>query len=172
MLRAWQTADIIAARLKQLLGQDFSIAEYSELAERSVGAMANLTVDEIENIMALDPRYAAPPSGWKSNSDYCLPYQGAESLNQAGCRVAGHLESVCESMLKEGIDCLKIVVGHGASIRHAALQMGLLTREGVGQVSMYHAVPVYLSRRQDCWVKLAGEWKVRVKDSDGDEIGI
>lgn len=41
--RAWQTASIIATEL----GQDFSVIEFQELSERSVGAAANLTAQRL-----------------------------------------------------------------------------------------------------------------------------
>lgn len=162
MLRAWQTADILAKRLGLT-----EIVEHFDLAERSVGAVANLTTMEIESLLEADPRYEAPPDGWKSSTDYRLPFQGAESLNDAGIRVAGHV-TAAESAGTEGQ--LKIIVGHGASIRHAAMHLGILTRENVGSVSMYHARPVFIRKIGDHWNHIAGDWKPRGKKDHSDEF--
>ena len=171
MLRAWQTADIIGQQLQADLGRAFAIDEFEALAERSVGAVANLGVAQIEGILAEDPRYEVPPPGWKSMSDYKLPFQGAESLNEAGVRVAAHLEQVWRDSLDRGEAGLKIIVGHGASIRHAARQMGLLTADGVGRVSMHHAQPIFLSRDTGDWQIIEGNWKPRAgMDEAGDEF--
>ncbi|MFN3236450.1 MAG: histidine phosphatase family protein [Pseudomonadales bacterium] len=165
-LRAWETATIMANEL----GSQFTVAEYPELSERSVGAVANLTVGQIEQILADDPRYAVPPNGWKSDSHYCLPFQGAESLIHAGQRVAGHVRHVAEQLEEAGTGKLKIIVGHGASIRHACAELNILDLKMVKSISMYHASPVYFSFRQGSWQHLTGEWKPRKGSNDGDEI--
>ncbi|MCB1693912.1 MAG: histidine phosphatase family protein [Pseudomonadales bacterium] len=166
MLRAWQTASIIGATL---LGEDCVVSEFDELAERSVGAVANMTVDEIERVMADDPRYEPPPANWKADSHYRLPFQGAESLMDAGVRVATHIERALRACI-DGTGGLKIIVGHGASIRHAALNLGLLSRDRVQALSMYHARPVFVTKRDGKWEQVGGDWKVRKSASDGDEI--
>jgi 2,3-bisphosphoglycerate-dependent phosphoglycerate mutase len=165
--RAWQTASIIAENL----GGDFNVKEFQELSERSVGAAANLTVVEIEQLLIEDPRYDAAPTGWKSDSYYCLPLQGAESLVQAGERVGRHIEQVATAMShNNGADQLKIIVGHGASIRHACAFLGVLDLKMVTSISMYHARPVYIVKEAGVWRVVAGEWKQRDNQSDGDEI--
>ena len=161
-LRAWQTASLIA----ETLGQTFRVEEFPELAERSVGAVANLTVAEIEALFEADPRYAAPPTGWKSDSHYQLPFQGAESLLDAGARVSGHIEQRQQQLSADGV--LKVVVGHGASIRHACVQLGVLELEQVAKISMHHARPVFIASRSSGWQKVGGEWKPRSRG--GDEI--
>lgn len=169
-LRSWQTATLIAESIAGSLGLVVRVEEYPELAERSVGAMANLTVAEIESVLSQDPRYPAPPSGWKSDSHYCLPFLGAESLLDAGARVAKHIEyrhSQLESQ-RQPARILKVIVGHGASIRHACAALGLLDVSAVAKISMHHATPVYISRQIDGWQKVAGEWKQR--SNGGDEI--
>ena len=165
--RAWQTASLIAKEL----GADYQMVETSALSERSVGAMANLTVDQIEQILLDDPRYPAAPPGWKSDSHYCLPFQGAESLLQAGQRVAAHIVDTREVMNQQIVKpTLKIIVGHGASIRHACAALNILELEVVKSISMYHARPVYIAKIDGNWQVIAGEWKPRSKQSDGDEI--
>lgn len=163
-LRAWQTASIIAAEL----GSGFTVSEFAELAERSVGAVANLTVAQIEQILREDPRYAEPAAGWKSDSHYCLPFQGAESLMQAGARVAAHIEESANNIVDPS--CLKVIVGHGAAIRHGCAHLNILDLEMVRSISMHHAKPVYISRQSGVWRHVAGEWKSRKSQADGDEI--
>lgn len=65
LLRAWQTADIYRQELIPLFVEPPRLCSFSALCERSVGALANLSVEEIERIVALDPRLAPLPEGWK-----------------------------------------------------------------------------------------------------------
>ncbi|MCG8670313.1 MAG: histidine phosphatase family protein [Pseudomonadales bacterium] len=165
LLRAWQTAKILSDCLQDCFTQAPSITCYDDLAERSVGSAANLTVKTIEEIIAGDPRYDNLPPNWKSNSHFKLPLQGAESLLEAGERVAKHLVKQAND-LKANVqeDTLKLVVGHGAAFRHAAHHMGILDLDRVAQLSMYHARPVFLELSDDGqWSHVAGEWKVRSK---------
>ena len=163
LLRAWQTADFIG----QGLQVPYQIVESSQLVERSVGAMANLSVEEIEACLAADPRYSTPPDGWKSDSFYCLPYDGAESLMQAGQRVAHHIRDTFSELTQSVTqDTLQIMVGHGASFRHAAHVLGLLRFEEIAGLSMYYGVPLFFEYdAQDGakgqWKMIGGEWKIR-----------
>ena len=102
MLRAWQTARIIADKLGERSAEELSLKCFGELAERSVGCAANLTTERIRKIIQDDPRYPDPPADWKSNSRYCLPLQGAESLLEAG----GGLRIQDERELYEAMDLL------------------------------------------------------------------
>ena len=140
LLRAWETANIIAEQLEGT----HTVTAFAELAERSVGSAANLTLQQIEDVVNEDPRYAPLPEDWKSNSRFCLPLQGAESLVQAGERVAAHLKFAMQ-LLKEQAseDTVKVFVGHGAAMRHAAYSLGVLRFEDIARLSMYHAEPVY-----------------------------
>ncbi|MFT4633779.1 MAG: 2,3-bisphosphoglycerate-dependent phosphoglycerate mutase [Candidatus Azotimanducaceae bacterium] len=163
-LRAYQTAGTIIAGLSM---PELRICEHEALAERSVGAMANLDLQQIEAIVEADPRYEPLPHGWKSSSDYCLPYQGAESLRHAGARVAQHIQSVWQTIAPQQ---LKIIVGHGASIRHAAACLGMINEAEISALSMYHASPIFIRQdRAGAWQRLEGEWKIRQKA--GDEFG-
>lgn len=155
-LRAWHTADILAETLRGLGHAVTDLRETSALAERGLGAAANLTVAQIEQALADDPRHDAPPEGWKSDSDYCLPLEGAESLMMAGARVATHLEHTGQP------DRVTIHVGHGASFRHACHHLGLLSRDDIARYSMFHARPSLICHGRDgTWQHLAGAWKVR-----------
>ncbi|TNJ43021.1 histidine phosphatase family protein [Phaeobacter sp. B1627] len=158
-LRAWQTATAVAAVLREAGHRVAPLAETPALAERAVGAVANLTTTEIEALLDLDPRYDPAPPGWKSDSHYRLPFQGAESLLQAGARVADHLTRVAEAAPARS---LTLCVGHGASFRHAACDLGLLSLGDIARLSMHHATPLllcYMGRGR--WAHCGGAWKHR-----------
>jgi len=144
-----------------------TVESYEQLAERCLGSAANLTVEQIESVVAADPRYDPLPAEWKSDSYFRIPLQGAESLLQAGERVMQHVTDRADKLAKElPADTLKIFVGHGAAFRHAAVHMGLMTTEKAVALSMYHCTPLYFERlneQQDNkkWRHIAGEWKVR-----------
>lgn len=167
MLRAWQTARIIADNLSVSVSTEAQLESFDELAERCVGSAANLTVRQIEKVIHDDPRYAELPENWKSNSEYRLPLQGAESLLEAGERVAGHLVRRISELPASGADNLKLFVGHGAAFRHAAFHLGVLKYDEIARLSMYHGRPVFLEYFDDgCWSHIAGEWKVRASNSE------
>jgi 2,3-bisphosphoglycerate-dependent phosphoglycerate mutase len=162
MLRGWQTARIIADNLSEHSSRQLQLESFDELAERSVGCAANLTAEDIQKIIHNDPRYPDLPADWKSNSEYRLPLQGAESLLEAGERVAGHLLQRMSELPDNSADTLKLFVGHGAAFRHAAYHLGVLEFEQIALLSMYHGRPVYLEFLDNGhWRHIAGEWKVR-----------
>lgn len=165
-LRAWQTARD-AMQTMGALGRDTLITQTPELSERSVGSAANLTLAEIETVLRDDPRFDAPPSGWKSDSDYQLPLHGAESLMDAGERVAQYIQGVMEATEPASPPTLTLFFGHGASFRHAAYKLGLLTREEIPRLSMYHAKPLlFCYNAQGTWSHFAGEWKHRERSEN------
>jgi broad specificity phosphatase PhoE len=160
LLRAWETTAILA----QELNAGHGVRAFDALAERSVGSAANLTIAQIEAIIREDPRYEPLPEDWKSNSRFCLPLQGAESLLQAGARVAEHLKATMRQLEEQvSEDTLQVFVGHGAAMRHAAYHLGVLDFGEVSGLSMYHAEPVYIELTTDGWLQVAGQWKVRGK---------
>ena len=166
MLRGWQTAQIIADSLGEKLSRQLQLQSFDELAERSVGCAANLTSEQIRDIIHNDPRYTDLPDDWKSNSEYRLPLQGAESMLEAGERVASHLLRRMSALPDEDTDTLKLFVGHGAAFRHAAWHLGVLEYDQIARLSMYHGCPVFLEFVDDgCWQHIAGEWKVRSANS-------
>jgi 2,3-bisphosphoglycerate-dependent phosphoglycerate mutase len=167
MLRAWQTASIIADCLTGKATTELRLESFDELAERSVGCAANLTTNRIRQIIHDDPRYPELPQDWKSNSEYRLPLQGAESLLEAGERVARHLVQRMSRIPVEGADTFKLFVGHGAAFRHAAFHLGVLEYDRIARLSMYHGRPVFLEFLDDgSWRHIEGEWKVRAADSE------
>ncbi len=166
MLRGWQTADIIVDSLTAKATQQLRLESFDELAERSVGCAANLTTGSIREIIKNDPRYQALPQDWKSSSEYCLPLQGAESLLEAGERVAGHLLQRMSGLADDGVDRLKLFVGHGAAFRHAAFHLGVLEYDQIARLSMYHGRPVFLEFLDDgSYLHIEGEWKIRSENS-------
>lgn len=163
-LRAWQTARGLADRLQDYGVRIAEIREVPELSERSVGTVANLTVAEIESVLAADPRYLPPPPGWKADSAYRLPFPGAESLSEAGLRVAGYLQMAMEASQP---DRMTLFVGHGASFRHAACHLGVMPWAQIPALSMYHARPLLLCYNAGGkWQHLDGAWKIRPARED------
>ena len=165
LLRAYQTTIEIKRQLSCL---DLKHCEFNVLAERSVGAScANLTNAQIQSLIQQDPRYQVLPENWKADSHFRLPFDDAESLLDAGKRVAVHvnlrmnqLRHVCTQ------DTLKLFVGHGAAFRHAAYHLGILEFEQIAKLSMYHCEPLYFELMPDnSWQHIAGSWKVRKKQT-------
>jgi 2,3-bisphosphoglycerate-dependent phosphoglycerate mutase len=158
MLRAWQTAQIFA----QVCGAK-SVASFDSLAERGLGCAANLTLTQIESILRDDPRYPPPPLNWKADSHYRLPLQGAESLIQAGRRVADYIEQRMAELADAGGDEeVRVFVGHGAAFRYAAFHLGALELDRVDTLSMHHGRPLLLQSSADGrWRHVAGDWKLR-----------
>ncbi|MCO8122198.1 histidine phosphatase family protein [Stieleria sp. TO1_6] len=156
LLRAWQTARIIVDGLPECE----RIIETDQLTERCVGSGANLTKQQIERVIDQDPRYASLPANWKSDSQFRLPFVGAESLLDAGRRVADYIERTMQRVSGDGQAVL--FIGHGASFRHAAHCLGVLSLDRVSSLSMYHARPVALALSADGhWHHAGGDWKPR-----------
>lgn len=178
LLRARQTAELAVESLDQIEagqreGQRFSLAEFFELGERSVGAAANLTIEQIEAALRVDPRCPELPSGWKAHPRYKLPVPGSESLMMAGARVAAHVERRAHELrLAGGHDVLKVFIGHGGALRHAAVCMGALELLEVPYVSMHHCGYVIVEHIPDAhggpgrWQKVGGRWKERSSSVD------
>lgn len=164
LLRAWQTARELIVNLGTATHK---IKEHEELAERSVGSAANLSIAQITDIIHLDPRFDDLPKNWKSDSEFCLPFQGAESLIDAGKRLATFLSSEMQLLQSQfqsnsQIDQLKIFIGHGAVFRHAAYHLGVLEYAQIKQLSMFHCQPVFIEYQADGrWQHVGGAWKVR-----------
>ncbi|SDG00377.1 2,3-bisphosphoglycerate-dependent phosphoglycerate mutase [Onishia taeanensis] len=162
LLRAWQTASLMQSVLEE--GRHgVAVEGFDDLAERGLGSAANLSAAQIEAIIAEDPRFPCLPANWKSDSHFRLPLQGAESLMEAGERVASHLTAQMQALARHSeADVLKVFVGHGAAFRHAAYRLGVLAFDEIAQLSMHHARPVVLEYHQvEGWRHIAGAWKVR-----------
>lgn len=165
LLRAWQTAQLYMEELADLFSSTPELHSFPGLCERRVGSVANLSTGEIERILELDPRFEPAPKGWKSDSHYRLPLEGAESLMDAGARVAGHLRLYAAAPERG----LQLVFGHGAAFRHAAHHLNVIEFDDIKRLSMYHGHPVVL--QQDPltgWSHHSGEWKIRQKSERPD----
>ncbi len=162
-LRAWQTAHDAATVLASK-GHVTRIEQTPDLSERALGSAANLTLHEIEAVLRDDPRFDAPPPGWKADRDYRLPLQGAESMRDAGARVAGWLRRAVAQDSATKTPTLTLVFGHGAAFRHAAYDLGILSLDEISQFSMYHARPLLLCYKgNDTWIHSGGAWKMRAR---------
>jgi 2,3-bisphosphoglycerate-dependent phosphoglycerate mutase len=170
LLRAWQTAQILSEELQDRFTATPEVTGFAELAERGLGSANNLSMPIIEALIREDPRYEPLPSDWKSDSHFRLPLMGAESLLEAGQRVANHLQGrMAELADQVKTDTLKLFVGHGAAFRHAAYHLKVLELDQIAGLSMYHAEPVYLEYLPGGkWRHFAGEWKIRDRGEAAD----
>jgi broad specificity phosphatase PhoE len=178
--RAWETADVLARELENLGSPKLIVKEFDALMERSLGAAANLTVEQIEAVLAADPRFERPQAGWKRDAHYTLPLPGAESLSRAGERVARHVRARMRALdvadsTSSSSPCstskapLVLFVGHGGAFRHAASELGLLSPADVERLSMQNGAPIFFefhaSRDGDVkgerWLRVAGDWRER-----------
>jgi 2,3-bisphosphoglycerate-dependent phosphoglycerate mutase len=161
LLRAWQTGAILAETLFERTGKTFSVEEHDEIIERGLGSCANLRFDEIEATLALDPRLAPLPVGWRRIPDFCLPVQGAESLMQAGTRTAAYIEASMASIPEDDSrDLLRLFVAHSGCLRHAAVALGVVPKSEVSQLSMDFCQTILLEDSPAIgWNHLAGQWK-------------
>src|SRR5688572_2242625 len=152
--RAWETADVMARELESLGSSKLVVKEFDALMERSLGAAANLTLEQIEAVLAADPRFERPHPGWKRDARYTLPLPGAESLARAGERVARHVQArmraldvddstSSSSTRSSSKPPLVLFIGHGGAFRHAASELGLLSHADVQRLSMQHGAPIF-----------------------------
>ena len=171
LLRAWQTAQVMNEVMGDRTRREFSLMAHDALWERSLGSAANLTTAQIAEAVRHDPRVDFLPADWKSNSHFRLPLPGAESLMQAGQRVADFIASLSASpsapasaptSTLTSSATLTLIVGHGAALRHAAYLLGVLDFDQIAGLSMHHARPVVIEQAPSgSWRHVAGEWKVR-----------
>ncbi len=163
ILRSWQTATLATNVFATRLGTSFRVTPLHELAERSVGSAANLTMEQIRSVVAGDPRCDDLPRNWKSESRFRLPLPGAESLLEAGERVSRLLESRLAELAGDAEeDSVRLFVGHGGSFRHAAVHLGVLDLDEAPALSMHHCRPMFLERLEEGrWDRVAGQWKKR-----------
>lgn len=161
LARAQETANII----NETLGANAEITLCDHLMERGLGAANNLTISDIESCLQDLQLLKNTPADWKSNSYFRLPLPGAESLMEAGERVATQLKEIASS--PDAQETLVPVVGHGAAFRHAAHQLGVMAFEDIKRYSMHFAQPVVLFHNSHGeWTHCAGEWKVRQTNTE------
>ena len=160
LLRAWQTAQILAEGLAPAV--DTQVSGSDLLAERGLGSGANLSISQLQEITLRDPRCGPLPENWKADSRFRLPLMGAESLMDSGRRIADYITSVMRELPDSSDQVAVLFVGHGAGFRHAAHLLGALEFDEIGKLSMFHARPVALATSgQNRWQQVAGKWKIR-----------
>jgi len=164
LLRAWETANLIAESLTTRTGKRFHVLQRDELVERGIGSCANMTFDAIREMLASDPRLGLLPEGWRRMPEFRLPVQGAESLMQAGARTATRVATSLGSIPDEDPrDLMRIFVAHSGCLRHAAVQLGALDVRVVPGLSMDFAQSVFLEKFPNGdWVHIAGQFKKRL----------
>ena len=168
LLRAWETARLLGERLGERTGSAPRLFERAELLERGLGAAANLRFEQIEALIAADPRLEPLPTGWRRIPEFRLPVPGAESLMQAGARAATRIASSMKSFADDDPrDVLRLFVAHAGCLRHAAVQLGCLDVRVVAGLTMDHGqvILIELDRRGE-WVQLAGQWRKRVPEAE------
>ena len=167
LLRAWETANLIAESLEKRTGRRFRVVQRNELVERGLGSCANMTFDQISSALAADPRLGPLPAGWRRMPEFRLPVQGAESLMQAGARTATRIATSIDSIPNEDPrDLLRLFVAHSGCLRHAAVQLGAIDVRVVPGLSMDFAQSVYLEKLPNGdWVHVAGQFKKRLPGS-------
>ena len=164
LLRAWETANLIAESLTARTNKRFHVLQRDELVERGLGSCANMTFDEIRAILAADPRLGILPVGWRRMPEFRLPVQGAESLMQAGARTATRVATSLASIpVEDPRDLMRLFVAHSGCLRHAAVQLGALDVRVVPGLSMDFAQAVFVEKLPNGdWVHIAGQFKKRL----------
>ncbi len=167
LLRAWQTANLMAESLRERTGKPFHVLQRDELVERGLGSCANMTFGQIRTRLAEDPRLGTLPEGWRRMPEFRLPVQGAESLMQAGARTATRVATSLALISNEDPrDLMRIFVAHSGCLRHAVVQLGALDVRVVSGLSMDFAQTVFVEKlRNGDWVHVAGQFKKRLAGS-------
>ena len=167
LLRAWETANLIAETLAKRTGQRFYVVQRNELIERGLGSCANMTFDRISTMLAADPRLGSLPEGWRRMPEFRLPVQGAESLMEAGARTATRVATSIDSIPEvDSRDLMRLFVAHSGCLRHAAVQLGAIDVRVVAGLSMDFAQSVYVEKLPTGdWVHIAGQFKKRIPGS-------
>ena len=164
LLRAWQTANLVAEALTERTAKRFHVLQRDELIERGLGSCANMSFDQIRAMLACDPRLGPLPRGWRRMPEFRLPVQGAESLMQAGARTATRVAASIDSIPAEDPrDLLRLFVAHSGCLRHAAVQLGALDVRTVAGLSMDFTQAVLIEKLPNGdWVHIAGQFKKRI----------
>jgi len=164
LLRAWETANLIAESLATRTGKRFHVLARDELVERGLGSCANMTFDAIRAMLAADPRLGILPKDWRRMPEFRLPVQGAESLMQAGARTATRVATSLDSIPAEDPrDLMRLFVAHSGCLRHAAVQLGAIDVRVVPGLSMDFAQAVFVEKLPNGdWIHIAGQFKKRL----------
>jgi 2,3-bisphosphoglycerate-dependent phosphoglycerate mutase len=161
LLRAWQTAKIVGEALGERTGERFYVIQRDELIERGLGSATNMTFERIHEMLAADPRVGPLPDGWRRMPEFRLPVQGAESLMQAGARVASRVASSINSIPDDDErDVVRLFVAHSGCLRHAAVALGAVDVRVVPGLSMDFAQTVMIEKLPNGdWVHVGGQFR-------------
>lgn len=161
LLRAWQTANVLAEGLAAHTGEEHHVIQRDEMIERGLGSGANLTFDRIADLVKADPRLGALPEGWRRMPEFRLPFPGAESLMDAGKRTAARIDQSLESIPEDDPrDVARLFVAHSGCLRHAAVVLGALDVRDVAGLSMDFVQAVLVEREaRGRWRVIAGEFR-------------
>jgi 2,3-bisphosphoglycerate-dependent phosphoglycerate mutase len=164
LLRAWETANLIAESLTMRTGKRFHVLQRDELVERGLGSCANMTFDAIRTMLSADPRLGTLPENWRRMPEFRLPVQGAESLMQAGARTATRVATSLASIpADDPRDLIRLFVAHSGCLRHAAVQLGAVDVRVVPGLSMDFTQAVFVEKVPNGdWVQIAGQFKKRL----------
>lgn len=164
LLRAWETANVLSASLERETGRRHHVIQRDELIERGLGSAANLSLDQIATLLAADPRIGPLPEGWRRMPEFRLPLPGAESLMQAGARVAARVAASVDSIPDDDpTDVARLFVAHSGCLRHAAVVLGAIDVRHVAGLSLGFLGCVLLEKLPSGqWVHLAGEFAKHV----------
>jgi len=167
LLRAWETANLIAEALTARTGRRFHVLQRDELIERGLGSCANMTFGAIGEMLGQDPRLGPLPENWRRLPEFRLPVQGSESLMQAGARAAARIATSLDSIPAEDPrDVMRLFVAHSGCLRHAAVALGAIDVRVVPELSMDFAQTVLVEKlpRGD-WVHIAGEFRKQLRQN-------
>jgi 2,3-bisphosphoglycerate-dependent phosphoglycerate mutase len=164
LLRAWETANLIAESLTMRTGKRFHVLQRDELVERGLGSCANMTFAAIRAMLSHDPRLGTLPENWRRMPEFRLPVQGAESLMQAGARTATRVATSLDSIpAEDSRDLMRLFVAHSGCLRHAAVQLGAVDVRVVSGLSMDFTQAVFVEKVPNGdWVHIAGQFKKRL----------
>jgi 2,3-bisphosphoglycerate-dependent phosphoglycerate mutase len=135
---AWQTAAILGEELEDITDrQGYRAVERAELAGRSLGSVANLKTTHIETLIEDDPRFTKAPKDWLARTDYRPPFAGVETLGGAGERLGDFVRRRIEELWPHLTgDTLKVFVGHGSALIHAAAFLDVLPKNRAAQLAL------------------------------------
>lgn len=161
LLRAWETANLLSEGLAARTGQSLHVIQRDELIERGLGSAANISFRRIQEMIEADPRIGPLPEGWRRIPEFRLPVQGAESLMQAGSRVAARVAASIESIPEDDPrDVVRLFVAHSGCLRHAAVALGAIDVRNVASLSMDFLQTVLIEQNPNGeWIHLAGKFE-------------
>ncbi|MBD2857863.1 histidine phosphatase family protein [Spongiibacter sp. KMU-158] len=160
-LNAWQTAKIIGRELHDSVNEPPTLSAYNRLLDTSMGSAANLSCAQIEDSLQADPRYDAPPENWMDDSNYRLPFAGAESHMESGDRCAEHIvQRITAIDATANADNIKLFVGHNKSLLHAAFLLGVISFDALSKLELHPCKPIFIERDNNgSWRQCGGLWK-------------